>query len=78
LVFVSSGAVLTYNIEVTGDDVLAPGYSPATGNWQPIGAAFTGLSVSAVDTLGATVTAVRLHVTAWTSGTATLQFPQLT
>ena len=77
LVILSSGASLTYSVEVTGDDWSAPGYNPATGNWV----AFTNMSAltaSAVGTLGAVVTAARLHVTAYTSGTATFQFVQQT
>jgi hypothetical protein len=77
LVILSTGASLTYNVEVTGDDINAPGYNPATGNW--IG--FTnmvGLTVSAVATLGAVVMAIRLHVGTYTSGSATIQFIQQT
>ena len=75
LVCLSSGANLTYTVEVTGDDLDAAGYSPATGNWVP----FTGLvnlTASSASTLGAAVTAIRLNVTAYTSGTATFQFIQ--
>jgi hypothetical protein len=68
---------VTYNIEVTGDDVLAPNYNSATGNWQPISTAMTALTASAVNTLGAVVTAIRANVTAGT-GTVTLQFIQFT
>lgn len=76
LVSLSSGASLTYSIEVTGDDVVAPGYNAATGNWST----FTGmgaLTASAAGTLGAAVTAVRAHITSYTSGTLTLQFVQV-
>ena len=77
LVELSSGASLTYSVEVTGDDVLASNYIPATGNWVPF-TNMNGLTSSATATLGAAVTGVRLHVTAYTSGTATLQFVQQT
>jgi hypothetical protein len=73
----SSGASLTYSIEVTGDDINAPGYNPATGNWVGF-TNMTGLTASAVATLGAVVMAVRAHVTAYTSGTLTFQFVQQT
>jgi hypothetical protein len=75
IVNLTSGASLTYSVEVTGDDVLFPGYNPATGNWAPF-TNMSGLTASATGTLGAAVTAVRLHVTAYSSGTATLQFVQ--
>jgi len=77
LAFVSSGASLTYSVEVTGDDVLAPNYVSANGNFV----AFTnmgGLTVSATATLGAAVTCVRLHVTSYTSGNVFLEVVQQT
>jgi hypothetical protein len=77
LVTLSGGASLTYSIEVTGDDMDAKGYSPATGNWAPV-VGMVGLNASIATTLGAAVTAIRLHVTSWVSGTATFQFVQLT
>lgn len=76
LVSLSSGASLTYSVEVTGDDISAAGYDPSAGNWVPF-AGMAGLTASAAATLGAVVSAIRLHVTAYTSGTATLQFVQL-
>jgi hypothetical protein len=75
LAFVSG--TVTYNIEVTGDDVLAPSYVESAGNWQPISTAMTGLTASAVNTLGAVVTAIRGRITAGT-GTLTIQFIQFT
>jgi hypothetical protein len=77
LVILSSGASLTYSIEVSGDDYNAPGYNPATGNWVGF-TNMVGLTASAVATLGAVVMSIRLHVTAYTSGSATLQFVQQT
>lgn len=76
-VYLSSGASLTYSVEVTNDDVLAPGYSAASGNWV----GFTGMTAqtaSAAGTLGAAATCVRLNVTAYTSGTAYIQVSQQT
>ena len=75
LINVSAGAALTYSIEVTGDDLDAPTYVASSGNWVPF-TGLVGLSASAAATLGAAVTAIRLHVTAYTSGTATFQFVQ--
>ena len=76
IAIVSSGATLTYNIEVTGDDLDATGYSAATGNWAPLNG-MSGVTATAVNTLGAAVTAIRARVTAYTSGTLTFQFIQL-
>ena len=77
LVSLSSGASLTYQIEVTGDNIYGPGYNPATGNWVPF-TGMAGLTASAANTLGAAVAAIRVNVTAYTSGTLTFQFVQVT
>jgi hypothetical protein len=74
LAFVSGS--VTYNIEVTGDDVDATGYNPATGNWQPMSSALTALTVSTVATLNAVVTAIRGNATAGSTGKLTMQFTQ--
>ena len=72
---VSNGATLTYDFEVTGDDVQSPTYNAAAGNWvSPQG--WSGLTASAVETLGGYVTAVRLRVTSYTSGTVVFQAVQ--
>jgi hypothetical protein len=67
---------MTYNIEVTGDDPSAPGWTNATGNWVPF-TNFSALTASAVGTLGAMVGALRANVTSYSSGTLTFQFVQL-
>ncbi len=72
-VYVTSGAVLTYTIEATGDNTLAQGYFAASGNWMPLDPSVTGLTSSVNATLGACCGAVRLHITAYTSGSATIQ-----
>lgn len=77
LVSLSSGAVLTYSVEVTGDDVLRSGYNAATGTWSPF-TNMAALTTSASGTLGAAVTCIRLTVSAYTSGTATIQVVQQT
>jgi hypothetical protein len=67
----SSGAVLTYTVEHTFDDVQSASFSPATAAWYPnasINAATTNLDGN----YAFPVTAIRLNVTAYTSGTATL------
>ena len=75
LVSLSSGASLTYTVEVTADDVLNSSYNAATGNWVPF-TNMSALTASGTGTVGAAITAVRLHVTAYTSGTATIQVSQ--
>jgi hypothetical protein len=76
LATVSAGADLTYNVEVTGDNMGAPGYDPDTGNWNvfdDMGA----LTASANGTLIGVVMGFRLNVTAWTSGSVTLSIVSL-
>jgi hypothetical protein len=68
---VSSGASLTYNVEITGDDIDAYGYNPANGNWN-IFDNMDGLTASANGTLVAAVMAFRINVTAYTSGSVNL------
>ena len=75
LVNVSSGANLTYNIEVTGDDPTVTGYNPATGNWFPF-QGLSALTASQVGSLGALVSQVRLNITSYTSGSITWQLVQ--
>ena len=75
LASLSSGASLTYSIQVTGDNCLASGYNAATGNWVPF-TGMAGLTASAASTLGAAVVCIRASVTSWTSGTLVLQFVQ--
>ena len=76
LLKVSTGAVLTYNVEVTGDDVQAQGYVPNNGVWVPF-PGFVGLTASQAGSLGALVRGLRLNLTAWTSGNVIMQIVQL-
>lgn len=71
LATVSAGASLTYNVEVTGDDITAPGYAPANGNWNVFDG-MGGLVASANGTLQAVVTAFRINITSYASGSVTL------
>ncbi len=73
LTTISAGATLTYDVEVTGDDINAPGYSPASGNWNVI-AELAGKTTSESSTLLGPVTGLRLNVTAWTDGSVTMAF----
>lgn len=70
---ISNGAVLTYTVEVTGDNVSAPGYTAANGTWFAMDS-MAALSASANATLGAAINAIRVRVSAYTSGTVTMQF----
>lgn len=67
----SSGAVLTYSIEVTGDDIGVTGYNPASGNWFGFDG-MVGLTAAQNGTLEGRVTAIRPRITAYTSGTLTV------
>lgn len=76
IVALSSGASLTYNVEVTGDDTQIPTYVLANGVWVPF-TGMAGLTASALGTLGAMVRAIRLNVTGYVSGSAKIQVVQL-
>jgi hypothetical protein len=65
----SAGATLTYTVEYTLDDVFSPTFNPATATWYST-TGLTALSADAAGGITVPVTAVRLNVTAWTSGTA--------
>lgn len=62
---------LTCSAEYTFDDVQANGYVPSSGVWNAV-SELSDLTADATDSLSFPVTAVRLNVTAWTSGAATL------
>ena len=70
-VVLSSGATLTYTVEHTFDDVFAEGFNPSTAAWF----ANSGLSAKTASLDGNyafPVTAVRLRVSSYTSGNATM------
>lgn len=75
IIHLSAGAILTYSIEVTGDDVNAAGYNPASGLWTEI-ADLAALSASATAFMLGLVMGIRLTISAYTSGSATLQIIQ--
>ena len=75
VVNLSAGASLMYSVEMTGDNVLVPNYQAASGNWGGL-TDLTGQTTSGSSALGGAVSAVRLHVTQYTSGTATIQVIQ--
>ncbi len=70
---VSSGATLTYSIEMTGDNVFDQNWRAATGNWFPVDN-LAALTASANGPLNSCCTAVRAHVTSYTSGSLTFSF----
>lgn len=70
-VALSAGASLTYTVEHTFDDVFASGFNPATAVWFP-NDVLVSKTTSEDGNYAFPVTAVRLNITAYTSGTATL------
>lgn len=70
-VVLSAGAALTYKVQYTFDDVFAAGFDPATANWNDH-ATLVAKTASADGNFAFPVTGVRLNVTPYTSGTATL------
>lgn len=70
-VVLSAGASLTYSVQHTFDDVYANNFDPATATW------FTNSGLSAKTTsldgnYAFPITAVRLNVTTYSSGSATM------
>jgi hypothetical protein len=68
---ISAGGSLTYTVEHTFDDVFAAGFNPATATWFP-NAGLTAQTTDKDGNYSAPVTACRLNVTAWISGTITM------
>lgn len=73
IVNLSAGANLSYTVQQTGDNILAPGYNAATGNWTPI-TGLNALTASANGPLAACATAIRVTVSSYVSGNLTFQF----
>lgn len=74
-VAVSGGATLTYTVQHTFDDVWAAGFDPTNAVWYP-NSSLAAKTASLDGNYAYPVTAVRLNVTAWTSGTATMTVVQ--
>lgn len=70
-VVLSAGASLTYSVQHTFDDVFAAGFDPAAATWFD-NASLTAKLTSFDGNYTTPVRAVRLNVTAYTSGTATM------
>jgi hypothetical protein len=74
-VSLSVGASLTYKVQHTLDDVFSPTFNASTAVWYDH-ATLTGKTASADGNYASPVTAIRLNVTPWTSGTATINVLQ--
>ncbi len=73
-VVLSVGASLTYTVQITTDDVFAPTYNPATGNWFPAPvAALVAATTSQDANINTPITGIRLNVGVYASGTATMK-----
>lgn len=70
-VAVAAGSTLTYTVQHTFDDVFSPTFSAATATWYPH-ASLASAVASADGNYAFPITAVRLNVTAFTIGSATL------
>jgi hypothetical protein len=70
-VVLSAGANLTYTVEHTFDDVFSPGFNPATAAWFA-NSGITNQTASRDGNYAFPITAVRLRVSAWVGGTATM------
>lgn len=68
---ISAGATLTYTVEHTFDDVFSSTFNPATATWFP-NASLATKSTSSDGNYSTPVTAVRINVTAYTSGSVTM------
>lgn len=74
-VTVSAGGSLTYKIQHTYDDVFSPSFNPATATWFDHPTA-VGKTANFDASYAFPVTGVRLTVTTYASGSATLQLIQ--
>lgn len=74
-VSLSAGASLTYTVQHTFDDVFSPTFDPATANWFSH-ATMVNKTTSFDGNYAYPVTAIRLNVTVYTSGSATMTVVQ--
>lgn len=70
-VVISPGATLTYTVEHTFDDVFQPGFDSSTATWFP-NASVASETASQDGNYAFPIMAVRLNVTAYTDGSATM------
>lgn len=74
-VSLSAGASLTYTVQHTFDDIFSLTFDPATANWFSH-ATMVNKTVSFDGNYAYPVTAIRLNVTSYTSGSATMTVVQ--
>lgn len=70
-VALSAGANLTYTVQHTFDNVAASTFNPSTATWYPH-ASLASKTTSSDGNYAFPVTAIRLNVTSFTSGSATM------
>ena len=70
-VALSAGASLTYTVQHTFDDVQSNTFNPATATWFPH-ASLAAKTASSDGNYAYPITALRLNVTVWAGGTATM------
>lgn len=68
---ISAGGSLTYTVQHTFDNVQSPTFNPSTATWFS-NATLVAQTTDKDGNYAFPVTAVRLTVTAWTSGTVTM------
>jgi len=71
----SSGATLTYTVQHTFDDVFSPTFDASTAKWFDH-SSLAAKTASSDGNYAYPVSAIRLNVSAYTSGTATLNILQ--
>ena len=74
-VVLSAGASLTYTVQHTFDDVQSESFNPATATWFPH-ATLAAKTASSDGNYAFPITALRLNVTVWAGGTATMTVVQ--
>lgn len=74
-VSLSAGATLTYTVQHTFDDVFADSFNPATATWYAH-STLAAKTTSSDGNYAFPITAMRLNVTAFTNGSATMTIIQ--
>jgi hypothetical protein len=70
-VILAASSTLTYTVEHTYDDVFAQGFDPATATWFP-NADLAGDTANGESRYLSPVTAIRLRISSYSSGSATI------
>lgn len=71
-VVLSAAASMTYTVQYTYDDVFSTTFNPSTAAWFTVSGFSPSKTASADGQITFPVMAVRLNITAYTSGSATL------